>query len=35
MAAFNQSWLTDSEIQSIIIKAGYMAASMQEWCRRS
>jgi hypothetical protein len=32
---FNWGWLTGSEVQSIIIKAGNMAASRQAWCRRS
>jgi hypothetical protein len=31
---FNWGWLTGSEVQSIIIKAGSMAASRQEWHRR-
>jgi hypothetical protein len=32
---FNWGWLTGSEVQSIIIKAGRnMAASRQAWCRR-
>jgi len=34
MATFNWGWLTGSEVQSIIIKAGE-AASRQAWCRRS
>jgi hypothetical protein len=29
---FNWGWLTGSEVQSIIIKAG---ASRQAWCRRN
>jgi hypothetical protein len=32
---FNWGWLTGSEVQSIIIKVGSMAASRQAWCRRS
>jgi hypothetical protein len=32
---FNWGWLTGSEVQSIIIKPGTMAASRQAWCRRS
>jgi hypothetical protein len=32
---FNWGWLTGSEIQSIIIKAGSMAASRQAWYKRS
>jgi hypothetical protein len=32
---FNWGWLTGSELQSIIITAGSMAASRQTWCRRS
>ena len=28
----NWGWLTDSEVQYIIIKAGNMAASKQTWC---
>jgi hypothetical protein len=31
----NCGWLTGSEVQSIIIKEGNMAASRQAWCRRS
>jgi len=34
-AACNWGWLTGSEVQSIIIKWGNMAASRQAWCRRS
>jgi hypothetical protein len=32
---FNWGWLTGSEVQSIIIMAGSMAASRQAWCRQS
>jgi hypothetical protein len=29
---FNWGWLTGSEVQSIIIRAGSMAASSRAWC---
>jgi hypothetical protein len=32
---FNQGWLIGSEVQSIIINVGSMAACRQAWCRRS
>jgi hypothetical protein len=32
---FNWSWLTISEVQSIIIMAGSMAVFRQTWCWRS
>jgi hypothetical protein len=32
---FNWGWLTGSEDQTVIIKAGTMAASRQAWFRRS
>jgi hypothetical protein len=34
-ATVNWGWLTGSEVQSIVIKVGSMAASRQAWCRRS
>jgi hypothetical protein len=35
MTMFNWGWIIDSEVQSIIIKAGNMAASRQAWSRQS
>jgi hypothetical protein len=32
---FNRGWLTGSEVQSIIIRAGVRQASKQAWCRKN